>query len=134
MRAGPLPLRQAAGIGAALVLLGAAAGSTLPRTMPAAEVVMPASLSQRLSPRTWALAIPIPWLSAPIRDLRAGDVIDLLGARSGAAGADYVALGLRVVSVDDATIVVELTPEDAAEIASARARGLSLVPILRAPQ
>ena len=92
----------------------------------------PASTAERLGARTWALAIPASWLAAPLPGLRDEDIVDLLGTRPGErATVTSVASGLRVVSSDDRALVVELTAEDASSIASARARGLSLVPILR---
>ena len=90
------------------------------------------SLSDRLGPKTWAFAIPIAWLSAPVPGICEDDVLDILGARpSERASAAEVATGVRVMSADERAVVVELTSDDAAAIASARARGLSLIPILR---
>ncbi len=92
----------------------------------------PASIAERLGSRTWALAIPLTWLAAPIPGLRDEDILDLLGTRPGErATATPIASGLRVLSADDRSLIVELTADDASAIASARARGLSLVPILR---
>ena len=127
-RLGAIP-RLAVAI-AALFLAGA---SALTLAVPPSPVrAEPPALSQRLGPRTWALAIPVAWLSAPIPGLRDDDVLDLLGARpSERATASDVATGVRVMAVDERTLVVELTAEDAAAVASARARGLSLIPILR---
>jgi hypothetical protein len=119
--------------GAALTLGGgilAATGTDAPS--PARS---PASLAQHLGPRTWALAIPISWLAAPIPGLRDDDVLDLIGTRAGErATASDVATGLRVISADDRVVVVELTDDDASAIAAARGRGLSLIPILRSGQ
>ena len=128
-RLGAIP-RLAVAI-AALFLAGASALTLV--VPPSAVRAEPApALSQRLGPRTWALAIPVAWLSAPIPGLRDDDVLDLLGARpSERATASDVATGVRVMAVDERTLVVELTAEDAAAVASARARGLSLIPILR---
>lgn len=116
---------------AAMVAIAAAAFTSFP--LDPRPVPVPASaLSERLGPRTWALAIPVAWLSAPIPGLREDDVLDVIGARpSERATASEVATGLRVMAADDRTLVVELTAEDASAIASARARGLSLIPILR---
>lgn len=126
-----IPLRAAALLVGA-VLLAAAAGLTalLPaRVDPSAPAP---SLAQQLEPGTWALAIPVSWLSAPIPGVRQGDVIDLLGTRAGErATAREVASGLRLRSADERTLVVELTPGDASEIADARAQGLALIPLLR---
>lgn len=115
----------------AVVLAAAAFAAAAIQSEPAA-VPPPPTLAERLGPRTWAFAIPLGWLSAPIPGLRGDDVLDLLGARaSERATASEVAQGLRVMSSDDRALIVELTAEDAAAIASARARGLSLIPILR---
>lgn len=117
--------------GAAVLLIGAAAFTAIPAE-PRPVPVPPPALSERLGPRTWALAIPVGWLSAPIPGLRDDDVLDILGARPGErATASEVATGLRVMATDERTLVVELTAEDASAIASARGRGLSLIPILR---
>ncbi len=116
---------------AALVLAGASV-LTHGAASPAQTAAPTPPLSQRLGPRTWALAIPVAWLSAPIPGLRDDDVLDLLGARSSErATASDVAAGVRVMAVDERTLVVELTAEDAAAVAGARARGLTLIPILR---
>lgn len=115
---------------AVLIAAASAATAIAPETAPA-PVATPA-LSERLGPKTWAFAIPIAWLSAPIPGARHDDVLDLLGARSSErATASEVATGVRIMSVDDRVLVVELTAEDASAIAGARARGLSLIPILR---
>jgi hypothetical protein len=133
-----VPLRPAAvsrrGLLAVVaLLLGAGAAVTAVAPAPAAPLPAPTpALSERLGPRTWALAIPVAWLVAPIPGLRRDDVLDLLGTRPGErATATDVATGVRVMSVDERALIVELTADDASSIASARARGLSLVPILR---
>lgn len=116
-----------AGIVAALAVVGAVTpGGAAPAERPTL------ALADRLEPRTWAVAIPLAWLSAPLTDLREGDVLDLIATRtSERASAREVASGLRVMSLDEHSLVVELTSDDAASIAEARARGLSFVPILR---
>ncbi len=132
----PMPriaLAPRAAFVAAAVLLAVGAGlTTLGPADPRPASAPTTSLSQRLGPRTWALAMPVSWLSAPIPGVREDDVLDLLGARpSERATASEVATGLRVMTTDERTVVVELRAEDASAIASARARGLSLIPILR---
>ncbi len=100
-----------------------------PGTHPSAA---PPSLAHRLGARTYGFAIPVAWLAAPIPGLRDDDVLDLLGTRNGErATASEIASGLRVMAADDRTIVVELTTDDASTITAARARGLTLIPILR---
>jgi hypothetical protein len=115
----------------ALVLAAAAAVAAFaPGDAPVTHA--PASIADRLGVRTWALALPTSWLAAPIPGLRSEDILDLLGTRTGErATATEVATGLRVVSADDRALIVELTEDDASAIASARARGITLVPILR---
>lgn len=117
-------------VGAAALLVAAAATALAgadTRPTPA-----PPTLSERLGVETWGLAIPVSWLAAPIPGLREEDVLDLMGTRAGErATASEVATGLRVMSADDRVVVVELTDDDAAAIAAARARGLALVPLLR---
>lgn len=115
----------------ALLLAVGASGTALTPPQVAVPVPTP-SLSDRLGPKTWALAIPTAWLSVALPGLRADDVVDLLGARAGErAAASEIATGMRVMSADDRVLVVELTAEDASSITGARARGLALVPILR---
>lgn len=115
---------------AVLVAIGSAAALAPSESQPAAR--SPSSIADRLGERTWALAIPPSWLAAPIPGLRGEDILDLIGTRPGErATASEVATGLRVIVADDRAVVVELTAEDASAIAGARARGLSLVPILR---
>jgi hypothetical protein len=123
---------RAALIGAA-VLLSIAGGLLALRPSTDGSVPpAPPSISQRLGERTWALAIPLAWLAAPMPGLREDDILDLLGTKQGErATASDVAQGLRVISSDERALIVELTDQDAAAIAAARARGLSLVPILR---
>ena len=117
------------GLGATLIA-GAAGASFLPSDTQAS--VAPPTLAQRLGARTYGFAIPVGWLAAPIPGLHEGDVLDLLGTRpSERATATDVADGLRVMTVDERAVVVELRAADAEAIAAARARGLTLVPILR---
>ncbi len=123
-------LRPVLLLSATLLLLTAGGLSLMPSAdRPAPRV---ASVAERLGDRTWALAIPAGWLAVPLPGARDDDVVDLLGTRPGErATATEIASGLRVISSDDRALVVELTAADAASIASARARGMTLVPILR---
>jgi hypothetical protein len=119
-------------VGAAAVLVALAALTAAAPSAPQPITATAPPLAERLGPRTWALAIPVGWLTAPMSDLREDDVLDLLGTRAGErATASEVASGLRVMAVDDRALVVELTKDDASSIASARARGLALIPIVR---
>jgi len=135
IRAAPHPWRVASPrpvlLAVAAVLLAAAGAFALIPTE-THPIVAPPTLAQRLGVRTYGFAIPASWLAAPIPGLHEDDVIDLLGTRPGErATATDVAEGLRVMAVDDRALVVELRAEDAAAIAAARARGHSLIPILR---
>jgi hypothetical protein len=124
-------------------LLVAASGSTLlvvsilstlfassPRSADDAAASMP--LAQRLSMSTWAFAVPAAWLAAPLADVRSGDSVDLLAVRMGDRPlAVAIAADLRVMSADERSIVFEVDEESATAIASARASGLLIVPLLR---
>jgi len=123
-------------------LLLAAGGSTLlvasilstvfvpPRS--ADEEAARTSLAQRLSMSTWALAVPTAWLAAPLAEVRSGDSVDLLAVRTGDRPlAVAIAADLRVMSADERSIVFEVDEESATAIASARASGLLIVPLLR---
>lgn len=117
-------------LGALLVV--AAIGSALLSSSQAAPAARVQGLADRLGPATWALAVPVSWLAAPIPELREGEVLDLLGTRAGErATAAEVATGLRVITADEDALVLELSAEAAASIAEARARGLALIPLLR---
>jgi hypothetical protein len=90
------------------------------------------SLAARLSMSSWALAVPTTWLAAPMPDVRSGDSIDLLAVRTGDRPfAIAIAADLRVMTADDRSIVFEVDEESASAIASARASGLLIVPLLR---
>jgi hypothetical protein len=116
------------------VLLGASLLSTLftwsPRS--ADEPIASASLAERLSISTWALAVPTAWLAAPLAEVRSGDSVDLLAVRAGDRPlAVAIAADLRVMSADERSVVFEVDEESATAIASARASGLLIVPLLR---
>lgn len=131
-RVRPIPYRRLALAAAALALALIGVATALAPATSGATPRASASIADGLGPLTRALAIPTSWIAAPIPGLRAGDVLDLLGTRPGErATATEVASGLRIVSADDRAIVVEITAEDASAIASARSRGLSLIPLLR---
>lgn len=90
------------------------------------------SLAQRLSMSTWAIAVPTGWLAAPLAEVRSGDSVDLLAVRSGDRPfAVAIAADLRVMSADERTIVFEVDEDSASAIATARASGLLIVPLLR---
>jgi hypothetical protein len=114
-------------------LLGAAIFSTLVSLPPSVdEAAIRASLAQRLSMSTWALAVPTAWLAAPLAEVRSGDRVDLLAVRAGERPlAVAIAADLRVMSSDERSIVFEVDEESATAIASARASGLLIVPLLR---
>jgi hypothetical protein len=98
----------------------------------ASEPAVSSSLAQRLSMSTWAIAVPTGWLAAPLADVRSGDSVDLLAVRSGDRPfAVAIAADLRVMSADERSIVFEVDEESATAIATARASGLLIVPLLR---
>jgi hypothetical protein len=123
-------------------LLLAAIGSTLLVASIVTTLVAPApamdgaaagaSLAQRLSLSTWAFAVPNAWLAAPLAEVRAGDSVDLLAVRIGDRPlAVAIAADLRVMGADERSIIFEVDEESATAIASARASGLLIVPLLR---
>jgi len=121
-----------AAVGAAL--LGASILSTLvgSPSRSADEAAARESLAQRLSPSTWAIAVPTGWLAAPLAEVRSGDSVDLLAVRGGDRPlAVAIAADLRVVSADDRAVVFEVDEESATAIATARASGMLIVPLLR---
>ncbi|MGH2472072.1 MAG: hypothetical protein ACRDG6_06685 [Candidatus Limnocylindria bacterium] len=93
---------------------------------------MSGSLAQRLSVSTWAIAVPTGWLAAPLPEVRSGDRVDLLAVRTGDRPlAIAIAADLRIMSADERSIVFEVDEESATAIATARASGLLIVPLLR---
>jgi hypothetical protein len=78
------------------------------------------------------MTVPSAWLAAPVPPVRRGDAIDILAMHSGdKAYSIPVAYGVRVVSVTDRGLLLEVDETDATAIATARGGGLLLVPLLR---
>lgn len=122
-------LRLLSGMASAALLALGVAGS-----LPAAaeRPVTVAPLAQRLAPSSWGLAVPAGWFAAPLSDLRAGDRIDVLSLRAGERPtASAIAFDLEVMSIDERTVVLGVSAFDATAIATARAGGQLIVPLLR---
>jgi len=67
-----------------------------------------------------------------VAEVRAGQSVDLLAVRMGDRPlAIPIAADLRVMNVGDAAIVFQVDEDDATAIASARASGLLIVPLVR---
>lgn len=129
-----LPRRRVVLAAGASAFLIASIVSTFVGSPPrsAEEAAANASLAQRLSMSTWALAVPTGWLAAPLAEMHIGDSVDLLAVRTG----DHplvvaIAADLRVMSGDERSIVLEVDEESATAIATARASGMLIVPLLR---
>jgi hypothetical protein len=91
----------------------------------------PRSLAERLSVSTWAITVPAAWLATPLSG-QVGDSVDLLAVRTGEHPvAIALAADLRVMSIDERAVVFEVDEESATAVATARASGLLLVPLLR---
>lgn len=121
--------RTALGLVVAVLLFVAALSA---RPVDGAPVQGPAALADRLAPSSWAVAVPVSWLAAPLPGLRTGDRIDLLAVRPGErATASAIAFDLEVMSFDDRALVVDAGAEDATALAVARGGGLLIVPLLR---
>jgi hypothetical protein len=118
----------------AMVMLGASILSTFVASPPhgSDDAGASKSLAQRLSASTWAIAVPMAWLAAPLAEIRSGDKIDLLAVHSGDRAVTFAIAGdLRVMSADDRSIAFEVDEESATAIATAHASGLLIVPLLR---
>lgn len=129
-----VPRRRLLLAAAGCTLLVASIVSTLVTSPPrlADEPGAGLSLAQRLSVSTWAIAVPTGWLAAPLVEVRSGDSVDLLAVRIGDRPlAVAIAADLRVMTADERSIVFEVDEESATAIASARASGLLIVPLLR---
>jgi len=97
-----------------------------------AAVPESASLADELHPATWAMTVPSAWLAAPVPPVRRGDAIDILAMRAGdKAYSVPVAYGVRVLSVSEKGMLLEVDETDATAIATARGGGLLLLPLLR---
>jgi hypothetical protein len=128
-----VPRRRLLAAGGALLLVASIA-STLVTSPPqfTDEAAVSGSLAQRLSISTWAIAVPTGWLAAPLPEVRSGDRVDLLAVRTGDRPlAIAIAADLRIMSADERSIVFEVDEESATAIATARASGLLIVPLLR---
>ncbi|HEY7624264.1 MAG TPA: hypothetical protein VIA63_04495 [Candidatus Limnocylindria bacterium] len=124
--------RTFAAVGFGIVALAGLASTVGPPASPGADPSAPVSLAARLSASTWAMAIPAAWLAAPLGEVRVGDSVDLLAVRSGDHPvAIAIAADLRVMTSDERAVVFEVDEESATAIATARATGLLLVPLLR---
>ena len=129
-----IPRRRLVLAAGGAALLATSIFSTLLTSPPrsADEAAVSRSLAQRLSMSTWAIAVPTGWLAAPLAEVRSGDSVDLLAVRSGDRPlAVAIAADLRVMSADERSIVFEVDEESATAIATARASGLLIVPLLR---
>jgi hypothetical protein len=114
-----------------LVLSVAAASMLVSPAPPADHEDQGRPLAERLADSTWALALPTAWLAAPV-PVRAGDRVDLIAVRVGDRPlAIPLAADLRVMELDERSVVVEVDEESATAIATARASGLLLIPLLR---
>jgi threonine dehydrogenase-like Zn-dependent dehydrogenase len=118
---------------AGIALLAAAVVAMLGSASPSAdETAARRSLAQRLSEATWALAVPTAWLAAPVAEIHSGDSVDLIAVRMGDRPlAVPIAADLRVMGADVAAVIFQVDEETATAIASARASGLLIVPLLR---
>jgi len=118
--------------GTALLALSILSTLVIPPSRSVDELAASRSLAQRLSMSTWAIAVPLAWLAAPLAEVRSGDSVDLLAVRSGDRPfAVAIAADLRVMGADERSIVFEVDEESATAIATARASGLLIVPLLR---
>lgn len=118
--------------GTGLLALSLLSTLVAPPSRSADELAASRSLAQRLSVSTWALAVPVAWLAAPLAEVRNGDSVDLLAVRSGDRPlAVAIAADLRVMGADERSIIFEVDEESATAITTARASGLLIVPLLR---
>ena len=126
------PRRAVTGV-IAILLLVIAAATALAAPAPPSDIDDQARpLPERLAESTWALALPTAWLAAPLPQVAAGDRVDLLAVRaSDRPLAIPLAADLRVMSLDERSVVIEVDEESATAIATARASGLLLIPLLR---
>jgi Flp pilus assembly protein CpaB len=135
-RARRLPRRRLiAGCASLAALAVALAGFAAPAgpAGPAGESVAgAASLAARLPPASWGIAVPTSWFAAPIGALRPGDRVDIVALKAAERPtATAIAFDLEVMTVDERTLVLGVSAFDATAIATARAGGQLIVPLLR---
>jgi hypothetical protein len=129
-----IPARRVIAAGSAFVLvLMAASTARFSESSTAGDLASSSRpLTERLAASTWALAVPTAWLAAPVPEAHVGDSVDLLAVRQGDRPlAVPIAADLRVMGTDDRTVVFEVDEESATAIATARASGFLIVPLLR---
>jgi len=126
------PRRLVAGTAGAGLLVAALASALLTAAPSAADPSAPQPLRDRLAPSTWALALPVSWLEAPMADVRRGDSVDLLAVRGGDRPiAIPIAADLLVMEASDRAVVFQVDEDSATAIATAHASSALLVPLLR---
>lgn len=119
-----------AAAGCGLVL--AAFAAAMPGVATEAPAAPVASLAARLPPSSWGFAVPTVWFATPLTGIRVGDRIDVLALKaSDRPSAAAIAYDLEVMSIDERTLVVGVNAFDATAIATARAAGQLIVPLLR---
>lgn len=131
IRARRIPrVRLLSGIASAALLAAGLAGSLPGPAARAEPAAVP--LAQRLAPASWGLAVPAGWFAAPLADFRPGDRIDVLSLRAGERpAATAIAFDLEVMSIDERTVILGVSAFDATAIATARAGGQLIIPLLR---
>jgi hypothetical protein len=89
-------------------------------------------LVERLAPSTWAIAVPTAWLATSVAEVRTGQSVDLIAVRGGDRPlAIPIAADLRVMGVAETAVVFQVDEDAATAIATARASGLLIVPLIR---
>jgi len=130
IRARRIPrLRLLSGVASAGLLAIGVLGSV---PGPADRPAHVAPLAQRLAPASWGFAVPTTWFAVPLTDLHVGDRIDVLSLRAGERpAAAAIAFDLEVMAIDERSLVINVSAGDATAIATARAGGQLIVPLLR---
>ena len=114
------------------MLIASIASTFVAAPLRTADETLSRSLAQRLSVSTWAIAVPNGWLAAPLAEFRNGDSVDLMAVRTGDRPfAVAIAADLHVMGADDRSVVFEVDEASATAIATARASGLLIIPLLR---
>jgi hypothetical protein len=127
-----IPRRVIAGVAGAVLVIASLGSAILSSSVGSPEANASRTLTDRLAASTWAFAVPTAWLAAPLPEVHPGDSVDLLAVRVGDRPlAVAIAADLRVMGVDDRSVVFEVDEEGATAIATARASGLLIVPLLR---
>lgn len=92
----------------------------------------PPALARRVDATAVALSLPVAWLATNVAGAQVDDRLDLVAVRRGDSASVYpLATSARILALEERTLVLAIDPDDAAQVALARASDLLIIPLLR---